>query len=169
MFYWNAKCMSCLCSLKNSTRIMSSCEKLDSTVNEHRNDVHEEQQQSEDMEQQPYESLKCQQSGDGKHHAGSQEWEHLEGARHQQPDGERLKTELASPIRGTPRMKTPFPSQKPVSLSDSPTGWVARTCPPNVETPSRSSTTQESSYITRMKISWMKFKAAIACCFWFFS
>lgn len=162
---WNTKCLSCLCSLKNSTQIMSCCKKLDSAVD----DGNEKQQQAEDMEQQPYESLKCQQSGDGKHHAGSQEWEHLEGARHQQPDGEHLKPELGSSIRGTPRMKTPFPSQTPVSLSDSPTGWVVRTYPSNVETPSRCSTTQESSYITRMKISWMKFKAAITCCFWFFS
>lgn len=166
---WNTKCLSCLCSLKNSTRIMSCCKKLDSTVHEHRNDGNEEQQQAEDMEQQLYESLKFQESGDGKYHIGSQEWEHLEGARHQQPDGEDLKPVFGSSIRGTPRMKTPFPSQTSVSLSDSPTGSVARTSSPNVETPSSSSTTQESSYITRMKISWMKFKAAISCCFWFFS
>lgn len=165
---WKAKCLSCLCSLKNSTRIMSCCKKLDSAIDEHRNDGNEEQQE-EDIEQQRYESLKCQQSGDGKHHAGSQESEHLEGARQQQPDGEHLKPKLGSSIQGAPRMKTPFPSQTTVSLSNSPTGWVERTSPPNVETPSRSSTTQESSYITRMKISWMKFKAAISCCFWFLS
>lgn len=145
-----------MCSLKNSTRIMSCCKKLDSAIDEHRSDGNEEQQE-EDIEQQRYE--RYEQSGDGKHHAGSQESEHLEGARQQQPDGEHLKPKLGSSIQGAPRMKTPFPSQTTVSLSDSPTGWV--------ETPSRSSTTQESSYITRMKISWVKFKAAISCCFCF--
>lgn len=162
--------MSCLCSLKNSTRIMNCYKKLDSAVDEHRHDGNKEQQQEEeDMEQQSYESLKCQQSGDGKHHAGSQEWEQLVGARHQQRDGEPLKPELGFSIQGTSQMKTPFPSQTPLSLSDSPTGLMTRSYPPNVETPSTSGKTQESSYITRMKLSWRKFKAAMTCCFWFLS
>lgn len=153
--------MSCLCSLRNSAWMMSCCKKLDSAVDEHHNDGNEEQQEVENMPQ-PYESLKCQ-SGDGKR-AERPKWEHLEGARHQQPDGEHLKPELRPSFRGIPRVKTPFRRQTSVSLPDSPTGWVVRTCSSNVETPSRSSTSQDS-YITKMKISWMKFKAAITCCF----
>uniref|UniRef100_H3BWM2 Protein kinase domain-containing protein n=1 Tax=Tetraodon nigroviridis TaxID=99883 RepID=H3BWM2_TETNG len=72
--------------LKNSTQIMSCCKKLDSTVDGHSDAGSEEQQKADNMERQPYESLKCQQSGGGKHHTRSQEWEHLEGAQHQQPD-----------------------------------------------------------------------------------
>lgn len=139
---------------------MSCCKKLDSAVHEHHNHKNEGQQEVED------ESLKCQKFGDGKRHAESPEWEHLEGARLQQPDGEHLKPELRPSIRGTQRVKTPFPVQASVSLADSPAGLVVRTSSSNVETPSRSSASQDS-YITRMKISWMKFKAAITCCFWF--
>lgn len=147
---------------------MSCCKKLDSAVHEHHNDRNEGQQEVEDIEQQPYESLKCQKFGDGKRHAENPEWEHLEGARHQQPDGEHLKPELRSSNRGTQRLKTPFPGQTSVSLADSPAGLVVGTSSSNVETPSRSSASQDS-YITRMKISWMKFKAAITCCFLFSS
>lgn len=128
--------------------MMSCCSQMDPAVDEHHDDGNE-QQQVEDMEQQAYEFLECPQSGDGKH-AGSQEWEPLEGVQCRQPNGG--QSEFGHSTQGTPQTKAP--------------GLVGRPYSPNVETPGRCSTTKESS-LTVVETFWMKFKAAISCCFFF--
>lgn len=135
---------------------------MDPAVDEHHDDGNE-QQQVEDMEQQAYEFLECPQSGDGKH-AGSQEWEPLEGVQCRQPDGG--QSEFGHSTQGTPQTKASLPSQTSLSMAALHTGLVGRPYSPNVETPGRCSTTKESS-LTVVETFWKKFKAAISCCFFF--
>lgn len=138
--------------------MMSCCKEVDSADDEHFDDGNEEEQQAEDKEKQAYD----QQSGDGKHREWSQEWEHLEGL--QQPDGEQLKSELRFSTQGS-ATKTSFFNQTPASAVASHNGRVRRTDSPPVETPGRSSRTNETSFLLWLQTSWTIVKDALTCCF----